>query len=297
MSADDIQTVVANLVSADVDALVLAGGNGTMAMLAAVESASQSMSANLRVVGIPKTIDNDLLNVHFSPGFASAANYVSSVVPAIAMDHMAMSAIEPIRVVETMGRSVGWLAASAAAAMHKHELPVALCLIPEMGPIDEESLFSATEAALGKHSRAFVICAEGSDYDTTASEYTRKNHSSLLFGGVARKIARRLGEEFQLPARGEVLGTQQRCAHHFATSADTEAARLVGRAAGEAINAGLSGEMVTLNRETLSRRLITSTIPLTVPAGKERPLPPAFHPQYPNGMHSYSSWLEPLLGS
>ena len=86
-----------------------------MALLEEVARRVREEGHTIQVIGIPKTIDNDLLGVDFSPGFASAARYASLAVHGIARDHWAMATVDPIRVIETMGRGSGWLAAAACS--------------------------------------------------------------------------------------------------------------------------------------------------------------------------------------
>ena len=298
MTPHGIASIVDQLEASRIDALVLAGGNGTMALLKAVDAESRGRNLGLRTVGIPKTIDNDLLGVDFSPGFGSAARYLALTTPSIARDQLAMSSIEPIRVVETMGRGTGWLAAAGAAgfALEKSELVADLCLIPEFSSMSISEIFDAVEEALSARSRAFIICSEGFPFSGSGDDYQALNHRTLLLGGVARRLARTLEAEFGRSARGEVLGTQQRSAHTFASAADLEGARLTGERAGRYVLEGRSGVMAGTRRvgsDPLA--LSVDPIPLADVAGLTKSLPEEFWPVDSERRHHFGEWLWPII--
>ncbi|MEV4033775.1 6-phosphofructokinase [Streptomyces umbrinus] len=293
-----IASIVDQLEASRIDALVLAGGNGTMALLEAVDAESRSRNLGLRTIGIPKTIDNDLLGVDFSPGFGSAARYLALTIPSIARDQLAMSSMEPIRVVETMGRGTGWLAAAGAAGfiLEKSELVADLCLIPESSNMPIPEIFDAVEEALSARSRAFIICSEGFPFPSSRDDYRAINHSTLLLGGVARRLARALQAEFGRSARGEVLGTQQRSSHTFASAADCECARLTGEWAGRYVLEGRSGVMAGTRRvgsDPLA--LAIDPIPLADVASLTKPLPKEFWPVDSQRRHHFIEWLWPII--
>lgn len=299
MIDDDLTTLVQRLASHRIDALVLAGGNGTMDLLSAISREAERQSYEIQTIGIPKTIDNDLLGVDFSPGFPSAANYVSTTMTALAHDHEAMSSIESIRVVETMGRGTGWLAAAGASvvqANHPNVAPAA-CLIPERNTNPDE-LLDLVDVSLTSRDKAFIVCSEGFSFGDVSTMYQARNHQRLLLGGVSRRLARFLEEQFGLPARGEVLGTQQRCAHTFVSGPDLTAAHRIGAEAARYLLDGLTGVMVgsvRLMPETPSLDL--HPVPLAEVAGRTRQLPPHYWPNQEDGISRYASWLGPLLTS
>jgi ATP-dependent phosphofructokinase / diphosphate-dependent phosphofructokinase len=297
MTIDDIELIVRRLADFKIQGLVLAGGNGTMALLKAIDSTAKRQGFPLITVGIPKTVDNDLLGVDFSPGFATAARYLTQTVPDIARDHRAMASIEPIRIVETIGRGVGWLALSGAAALSDGDpdLTCDLYLIPECADISESEIFGKVEEALQAKSRAFVVCSEGFPFRETNEAFRAENRSKLLFGGVARRLARALESHFDKPARGEVLGTQQRSARTFASAVDLQVARLVGQEAGKYVLDERGGVMVG-TRRAATTPLSFQLYPVTLAdvAGLVRPLPPEFWQNDQVGLTKFNNWLRPL---
>jgi 6-phosphofructokinase len=297
MTINDIELIVDRLAGFNVHTLVLAGGNGTMALLRAIETTAKRRGFSLITIGIPKTVDNDLMGVDFSPGFASAARYLTLTIPNIARDHHAMASVEPIRIVETMGRGVGWLALSGAAALSNGdpELACDLCLMPENGHIADSEIFERVEEALRARSRAFIICSEGFPFGETSDAYSVENHSKLLVGGVARRLARALESHFHKPARGEVLGTQQRSAVTFAAAADLHVARLVGQEAGQYVLDGRDGVMVGTRRAVTTPILFCPyPVPLVNVAGLVRSVPVDLWRNEALGLGEFSKWLRPL---
>lgn len=109
-----VEETVRQLIKAGIDAFILLGGNGTMGLGAAVAKAARELGYPLSVVGVPKTIDNDIVGIDHAPGFPSAARFVLQAVRDLQIDLEAMVGFEQVRVVEVMGRRCGWLAAASA---------------------------------------------------------------------------------------------------------------------------------------------------------------------------------------
>lgn len=298
MTSTDISQVLRNLEEHRIDTLVMAGGNGTMALLNAIAEAAEASGSTIQTVGIPKTIDNDLLGVDFSPGFGSSARYLCSFVSDIARDHLSMSAMEPIRIVETMGRNVGWLAmAGAASSIVDDGTEVDLCLVPECGE-NEPHIFSNVDEALTQRSRAFIVCSEGFSFRDSEDDYEAANHHRLLRGGVARRLADALEAEFGRPARGEVIGTSQRSASNFASAADLDVAQRTGSQAGLYVLEGRSRVMVGTHRRS-DLPLVTELLPVDLDAvsGDSKPLPPHLQPSRADHFEAFADWLAPIVSS
>lgn len=298
MSLEDVRRILAWLEKERFESLILAGGNGTMALLLAIGEEAGRRGSALRVVGIPKTVDNDLLGVGFAPGFGSAARFLARQVPEIARDQAAMAGIEPIRIVETMGRNVGWLAAAAAAGFHfaGESENVDLCLTPEQPQLPTDVLFAAIEESLSKRSRVFIVCSEGYPFGDLEESYQATNHARLLHGGVSRRLARKLSDELGVQARGEVIGTQQRSAVEFVSAADLEVSRLAGCQAAGYVLDGLTNVMVGFERTTATP-LAHQFFPVELAdvAGLSRTLPIEFDPSSEQGRQEFAEWLEPIV--
>ncbi len=304
-TADDVRDIVLGLAERGVHALALIGGNGTMALLDAVASCASELGTGLRVVGVPKTVDNDLVHTDHAPGFASAARYLASVVPDLARDQHAMQGVEPVRVVETLGRAVGWLA--LAATWHREDPQHApdLVLIPEL-TVERDALLAGVDAVLARRGRAFLVVSEGVRVDEAGEPFRSSNHATLLHGGVARTLASTITAGLGVPARGEVLGMVQRSASGLASAADVREASAVGRAAAGLLvgrpdhsldlEAGMDAVMVTTVRDPgPSYAVHHGTVPLADVAGRDRPVPKEWQTNEPSDLDDFHTWLAPLI--
>src|SRR5690348_5852161 len=141
-----------------VDALLLAGGNGSMHTLQMFRQTAAALYPALRVVGIPKTVDNDLLLTDHSPGFGSAARFYAQAVRDIGLDNRALPA--PVTFVEIIGRNAGWVTGATALARTGPDDAPHLIYLPERPPA-LDTICSAVSDACGRLGRAVVAVCEG----------------------------------------------------------------------------------------------------------------------------------------
>jgi ATP-dependent phosphofructokinase / diphosphate-dependent phosphofructokinase len=296
VTQDDLDVVLGVLAAHRVDGLALIGGNGTMALLHALGQRARAAGQPLCLVGIPKTVDNDLVAIDHSPGFASAARYLTQVVPDLARDHAAMSAIEPVRIVETLGRSVGWLA--LAATWHRDDPAHAphLLVLPE-SLFDTDDFLGQVTNSLTRHGRAFVVTSEGAAGELTTEPFHATNHTQILMGGISRTLAGLVTAELGVAARGEALGMVQRCAGALASEVDRQEAAEAGRQAAKLLGDQATAVMVGVQR-TGSDPYTTGyqPVPLAEVAGQVRPVPPQWRTTTPTELGDFYQWLAPLLG-
>lgn len=297
VTSADLDAVIESLARHHIDALSLVGGNGTMAFLQAIAERAEQRGSSLRVVGIPKTIDNDLPGVDHSPGFASAASYLSQIMPDLARDHQAMSSIEPVRLVETMGRATGWLAAAAAFPGESGESSVDLVITPEQA-LSTECFLSTLEARVADKGRVLAVVSEGVFPDLSEQPVGQKNHATLVTGGVSRLLADQIGQQLGLPVRAEVLGVVQRSAAALSSATDRQEAYDVGyRAAQVLVGSEETGVMVGICRvdghEYAPQYSLVPLVDLT----DVRPLPAKWAHEDPRNMTDFFEWLNPLLRS
>lgn len=295
VTEEDLHAIVGQLARHGVDVLVLIGGNGTMALLEAIGRTAHDEGSGLRVVGVPKTIDNDLQAVDHTPGFPSAARFLASVVPDLARDHAAMAGVERVRLVETLGRSAGWLA--LAATWHRDDPAHAphVVLLPE-AQFDRNRFLGSVETAVHRHGRAFVVVSEGVYIGDDAEPFHASNHTRLLHGGVARRLATLVGDELGVPVRGDVLGMVQRSASALSSELDVREAGELGRRAARLALDGATGVMVGLvpDRST-SGGTVAAELPLGTVAGNGRPVPDHWVTEDPHQLDSFHDWLERLI--
>lgn len=131
LEAEHIEQCVQQLRNIQADALVVIGGNGTMEALSKIEQEAANTGYELQVIGLPKTVDNDLGGTDHAPGFGSAVRYVAQSTLDISRDLYSMRNFEQVRILETMGRNAGWLALATGFLRRYEEDGPHIILIPE----------------------------------------------------------------------------------------------------------------------------------------------------------------------
>ncbi len=282
-------------VAARVDGAVLIGGNGTMAL---ARRLAESANGRLPVVGVPKTIDNDLFGTDHAPGYPSAARFVTTTVRDLATDLRAMAGFEDVRLIEVMGRNAGWLTAAAVLARrHAHDLPQ-IVLLPEL-PLDPDALCEAVAEHHRRDGSVLVVVGEGvRDAAGTplGLQPTDAAGQTQVLGGAAAALAHSLRTRLGLRVRAESLGFLPRCLSAAATAADRAEAEALGRAAAEAVLAGRGGFMVGWpDRSAGDAATVGATVPSETPladiAGRDRPIPP----ELMDLGGTFRAWLLPLV--
>jgi 6-phosphofructokinase 1 len=216
----------------------------------------KSVGHDCRVIGIPKTIDNDLSFTDHAPGYGSAAKFVATTMMEISQDAKVYDT-GMITVVEIMGRNAGWLAAAASLANEIGCGPD-LIYLPERR-FDMESFLSDVEAVYKKNGNALVAVSEGirnkkGTYvmELAGHETARDVYGHAKMGGLASYLASLLKERTGAKVRGVELSLLQRCAAHLASATDVEEAYNLGCSAVNIAARGISGVMVALRRVNTS---------------------------------------------
>lgn len=291
ITSDDLDAIVRQLDRAGVTGLSLIGGNGTMAFLDAITQRAKERGTTLRTVGIPKTIDNDIVRLDHSPGFASAARFLAATITDMARDHEAMASVEKVRIVEVMGRDTGWLALAASFHDHDPKYAADLVLTPECD-FDLEAFIADVDAIVRAQGRALVIVSEGVAPELTQQPVKAQNHAQLIQGGIARVLAEKTSAALGLSARGEVLGTAQRCNAALMSPVDAREARKLGEMAGAWLSdpTGPTDVMASLD----GNGEITP-VALAEVGGRVRHVPEEWRSTDPRELRSFHTWLSPLV--
>ena len=230
-----------------------AGGNDSQDTADKISKLAQERGYDLRVIGIPKTIDNDLVTTDHTPGYGSVIKYIATTVKEIACDNAAMGQYDLVQIIEVMGRNAGWIAAGAALAKSRDEPNAAphLIYLPEVA-FSAEKFISDVQHVLQKEKYCVVVVGEGlvdadGNFVSTASASADAfGHSQL--GGAGEYLRGLVEETLQIKARAVSLGMSQRAAVHCSSQTDNDEAYLAGQAAVEAAIAGETDKMVTLVR-------------------------------------------------
>ncbi|MBE6685045.1 MAG: 6-phosphofructokinase [Ruminococcaceae bacterium] len=229
------------------------GGNDSMDTVAKLSKYTTECGYEVRVIGVPKTIDNDLLGTDHTPGFGSAAKYISVTMQEILRD-TAVYTVKAVTVVEIMGRDAGWLTASSELGRVLGLPSPDLVYLPERD-FNMDEFFEDLSAALEKKPNIVVAVSEGLRMadGTFVGESTQSGavdafgHKYLSGTGKALELA--IKENLGCKVRSIELNLPQRCAAHIASKCDIEESFGVGSAAVSAAVQGVSREMMVILRD------------------------------------------------
>jgi 6-phosphofructokinase 1 len=231
------------------------GGNDSMDTADKVNRLAGEEGYELRVLGIPKTIDNDLVATDHCPGYGSVAKFLATAVMEAGRDNEAMATFDAVTIVEAMGRNTGWIAAAAGLARrHEDEAPH-LIYVPEI-PFNADRFLTDVRDVHRRLGRVFIVASEGlvnekREYVTAQQgQFATDAFGHRQLGGVADYLQHLIEQEIGIKARYNKLGTHQRNAIHFASRTDSEEAYACGQEAVRRAVGGTSGQMVTLVRES-----------------------------------------------
>jgi ATP-dependent phosphofructokinase / diphosphate-dependent phosphofructokinase len=300
MSDLDLDRILETFRGAGIRYFFCAGGNGSMDTALRIDSAARHAGYDLRVIGIPKTIDNDLAETDHSPGYPSAARFFAHAIRDIGADNRALPA--PITVVEVIGRNAGWVAAATSLARHRPDDAPHLIYFPEQ-VLTRAKLLADVEAIYRRLGRAVVVVCEG-QRDETGSFFggaelnTDADARDKLPGNLAHVVARTIWSGLAVRARGEKPGLLGRSFALTVSTVDREEAARCGAAAVEAAVQGHSGMMCAIRRmqESPYRSEILLT-PLDKVARIERLFPSEWiHESGHDVQPAFLEYATPLVG-
>ena len=222
------------------------GGNDSMDTVLKLSQYAAEHEYEMRVVGVPKTIDNDLMVTDHTPGFGSAAKYVAITMKEILRD-VSVYSTKAVTIVEIMGRDAGWLTASAALAEPD------LIYLPEV-KFDPDEFLSSIRRIQEEHPAVLVAVSEGIRF--ADGRYVGEGlggrkvdaFGHVALSGAGRVLEDLVKQEIGCKVRSIELNLPQRCAAHIASKTDIDESVGVGRAAVEAATKGETGVMMTINR-------------------------------------------------
>ena len=229
------------------------GGNDSMDTILKLSDYAAKVGSDIRFIGVPKTIDNDLTHTDHTPGYGSAAKYIGTTIKELVRDSTIYD-LKSVTIVEIMGRNAGWLTAAAALARGEDCEGVNMICLPEV-PFNIEHFMDKVER-MQRESRSVVIAvsegvklADGRyvcELSDDAHFVDAFGHKSLT--GTARYLANQVAGKLKTKTRSIELSTLQRCAAHVSSRTDITEAYQVGGAAAKAAFEGHTGEMVALER-------------------------------------------------
>jgi len=255
------------------------GGNDSQDTADKISKHAQAQGYELRVIGVPKTIDNDLAGTDHCPGYGSVIKYLSTTIREIACDNEAMGQGDLVSIVEAMGRSAGWIAAGTALAKrrdHPHD-PPHIILLPEIA-FNQEKVLEDVRRVLKREKYCLIVVAEGlvdTDGNYLAADAAQDAFGHAKLGGAGDALGEIIENHIPgVKVRVARPGIMQRAAAHAASKTDSDEAFLAGQAAVEAAINGETDKMVTLVRgETDHYTCETGLAPLSEIANGVKKLP------------------------
>ncbi len=252
LTEEDYPAVMECLKKNDIKAFFYNGGNDSMDTCNKINLISLKEGLDIRVVGIPKTIDNDLDITDHSPGYGSAARYAAISSAELALDAAAL----PIHVVvmELMGRNAGWITAAGAMASRLTGCNQ-LVYLPEQ-PVDMDKMLEDIENMYAKGKGLLVTVSEGlkgPNGKMLADTGIVDGFGHSVAGGTAEYISKQIMTELNIKSRSEKPGLLGRTSIPYRSQIDIEEAYRVGRSAFDYANSGLSGVMVAIRADRRGR--------------------------------------------
>lgn len=276
--------------------VLMNGGNGTQDTCGKIYA--RCREKDIRVIGVPKTMDNDLAVTDHSPGFGSAARYMAGSVAEVCCDVEGL----PIHVVviEALGRNAGWVTAAASLATDSYAHGPDLIYLPERA-FDEEAFLRDVRRLIDQKGHGVIVASEGLHYadGTPIVEPIFTVGRATYFGDVSAHLANLITKKLGYKARAEKPGLLGRASIAWQSETDRAEAEACGRAAVRAAVAGESGKMVALRRlpgEAYATETFLADIQDVMMT--EAKMPDEFINAEGNGVtEAYKNWVRPLIGS
>lgn len=295
LEEQDYETIIDRLVENQFTALLFNGGNGSMDTCGKIYH--KAKAKGIHVIGIPKTIDNDIAVTDHSPGFGSAARYLAGSVHEVGEDVKSM----PIHVVviETMGRNAGWITASSVLARKEKGDAPHLILLPEV-PFDEQVFLQKVKELHDEKGGVVVVASEGilhKDGKPVVAPLLQKGRD-VYFGDVSSYLSTLIMSELGIKSRGEKPGILGRASIAWQSSVDVEEAVAVGRSAVQAVVEGKTGYMVSLERTNNQPYTYKTTlVPIEQVMLSEKKMPAEFIAECGFDVtQAFIDYTKPLIG-
>lgn len=255
------------------------GGNDSMDTVSKLSRYAEKVDSSIRFIGVPKTIDNDLVETDHTPGFGSAAKYVATTVREIATDASVYDNKKSVTIVEIMGRHAGWLtAASVLARKFEGDNPV-LIYLPEVA-FDQDAFVAKVEEALKTTPNLVVCISEGiNDGKGTficefASEVGTDNFGHKMLTGSGKYLENLVKAKLGVKVRSIELNVCQRCSCSMLSSVDLNESINAGSYGVHAALAGETGKMITFIRHrSQPYELSYGTADVNIICNEEKPVP------------------------
>ena len=302
---NDLPLILSVLKKFNIRYFFLIGGNDTMDTIHRVETYCRSEKYELRGIGIPKTVDNDLFGTDHTPGFASAArSNILNVMQAgvLARD---MQKVDKFVIYQTIGRDAGWLAAATALARKDEDDAPHLIYTPEFD-FSREKFLNDVDKCIKAYGWVSIVCGEGLKYadstpvsaSTTKDKFNNTEFGAMGGASVATSLHRMITDEFGYRGEFQITESLIMCDFVRASAIDLQEAYQCGVEAVKLAAAGESGVMVSIRRVSNTPYSVEyGKVPLREVAVSAKPMPPEYFNA--DGNHASSlffDYMKPLAG-
>lgn len=253
------------------------GGNDSMDTVSKLSNYARSRNFSTRIIGVPKTIDNDLMEIDHTPGFGSAAKYIAASLLEMAHDTYIYD-LPCVLIAEIMGRNAGWLTAASALARTAYSTAPHLIYLPEK-PFSTSSFIRDVKSQLSKRKQVVIAVSEG--LRDTHGEYLYAQASRIdqfghiMLSGTGKYLEGLIVDTIGCKVRSVELNVLQRCSAHIASLTDIEESHALGREAFQAALLGQTGIMATLTRTSDNPYAVEyGTVSVDQVANFEKKIPP-----------------------
>lgn len=252
------------------------GGNDSMDTVAKLSKYAKERDIDVNILGVPKTIDNDLMEIDHTPGFGSAAKFIASSLLEIAHDTY-IYYVQSVVIVEIMGRNAGWLTASAALARNEYSSAPHLIYLPEK-PFSTEKFIQDVREQLRDKKQVVIAVSEGIKDENgeyiSAQSSQRDQFGHVMLSGTGKYLESLVQSEIGCKVRSIELNVLQRCAAHMSSMTDIEEAFELGKKGVRAALEGKTGEMASLHRiSDAPYRIKYDSVPISKVANQEKKIP------------------------
>lgn len=293
------ETIFKKFESLNIGAFFYIGGNDSMDTVLKLNEYGKKIGSNICIVGIPKTIDNDLMLTDHTPGYGSAAKYVAASILEIAHDTYIYS-VNSVTIIEIMGRDAGWLTAASALARNGYNSAPHLIYLPEVD-FDKEEFLTDVRRLLSERHNVIIAVSEGI-HDSEGNYISATTASTDTFGhsqlsGAGKALEYLIKDNIDVKVRSIELNVLQRCAAHLSSQTDIEEAFSLGFEAVKAAISGETGVMLAITRTSNNPYSTSiSTANISNIANQVKSIPPEWISESKNDVtNELVVYMKPLI--
>lgn len=283
----------------NISAFFYIGGNDSMDTVLKLSEFAKQIDYDINIIGIPKTIDNDLMATDHTPGFGSAAKYIATSMSEIYYDSIIYN-LKSVTIVEIMGRNAGWLTATSALATNQYNTVPDLIYLPEV-TFNMDKFFNDIDQCLKFKNNIIIAVSEG--IKDSNGIYIASNPSNLdsfghsILSGVGKVLETAVKQKFNCKVRSIELNILQRCAMHIASKTDIDEAFIIGK---EAVNTAIDGNtakmMIFLRDSNNPYSIKISNVDIKNTANLEKTIPLEWiNKQKNNITKEFIDYVKPLI--